>query len=75
MIMEAVTEDSGLILAATVRTLARDAHRVVSAEPGAVEEASEVLERIDRLREQYGNRPQTPLTRWLESLRQRVEAV
>lgn len=75
MVVEPLASDSGVMLAVAVRDLARDAHRVVSSEFGTEEEASEVLERIDRLRERYGDRPEAPLARWLESLRQRVEAV
>ncbi len=56
-----------------MRHLAHEAHRLLSGPGTREDDAREILQRIDDLREELGEGVSEAVRRWLENLRREVE--
>jgi hypothetical protein len=65
---------SGATLAATVRSLAKQAHLLLNDPTTQDHELRDLARRIGKLQDHVASWPPSDLTLWLESLRGRVEA-
>ena len=69
----ATANEGGTGLANSVRELAHEAHDVLSRPEFERGDAVDILLKIDRIIDEYGDAGSAPIGKWLENLRRQIE--